>query len=138
MHGNDAARDYWVRQWSRVHTHDEPSEPIELDDGRIAVHIDQRIRMPDGSPVSTARFIHAHHTTSPPWPLPDSRAVSAGGLTWGRSRPRRWPALIIYCLLGVCALPVTDPSAAEEWPRARDVPEYMALCSGPCRQPQSN
>jgi hypothetical protein len=68
MHGNDAARAYWVRQWSRVHTHDEPSEPIELDDGRIAVHIDQRIRMPDGSPVSTARFIHAHHATSPPWP----------------------------------------------------------------------
>jgi hypothetical protein len=32
MRGKDAARDYWVRQWSRVRTHDEPSEPIEEDD----------------------------------------------------------------------------------------------------------
>jgi len=45
---------------SRVRTHDEPSEPIELDDGRIAVHIDQTIRTPAGSPVSDGRFIHVY------------------------------------------------------------------------------
>jgi ketosteroid isomerase-like protein len=60
MHGKDAVRDYWVRQWSRIHTHDEPSEPIELGDGRIAVHIHQTVRTPDGALVSTAHFIHVY------------------------------------------------------------------------------
>jgi ketosteroid isomerase-like protein len=58
LHGKDALRGYWLEQWTRVHTHDEPSEPVELGDGRIAVRVDQTVRTLDGSPVSTARFVH--------------------------------------------------------------------------------
>lgn len=58
MHGKAALHDYWTRQWHRVHTHDEPSEPVELDDGRIAVLIDQTVRTPDGALISTGHFRH--------------------------------------------------------------------------------
>ncbi|MCG5461585.1 nuclear transport factor 2 family protein [Micromonospora sp. MED01] len=58
LHGKDALRRYWLEQWTRVHTHDEPIEPVELGDRRIAVRVDQTVRTPDGSPLSTARFVH--------------------------------------------------------------------------------
>ena len=58
LHGKEAVRDYWTRQWRRVHTHDEPGEPVELDDGRVAVRISQVVTTPDGSPVSTGQFRH--------------------------------------------------------------------------------
>lgn len=58
LHGKDVLRDYWLRRWTRLHTHDEPSKLVDLDDGRIAVRVDQTVRTPDGSPVSTGRFLH--------------------------------------------------------------------------------
>ncbi len=58
LHGKDALRDYWLRQWTKIHTHDEPSTPIDLDGGRIAVRVDQTVHTPDGAPVSTGRFLH--------------------------------------------------------------------------------
>ena len=58
MHGKAALRDYWLDQWSRVHTYDEPGEPVPLGDGLIAVQVSQTVLTPDGSPVSTARFVH--------------------------------------------------------------------------------
>jgi ketosteroid isomerase-like protein len=61
MHGKDALRDYWTRQWERVHAHDEPGEPTDLGDGRIAVPVDQTVRTPAGALVSTGRFVHILH-----------------------------------------------------------------------------
>jgi ketosteroid isomerase-like protein len=61
LHGKDALRDYWLRQWTRVHTHDEPGEPVDLDGGRITVPVAQTVRTPDGSLVSTGRFRHVFH-----------------------------------------------------------------------------
>jgi nuclear transport factor 2 (NTF2) superfamily protein len=58
LHGKDELRDYWRRQWTRTHTHDEPSEPVDLGGGRIAVRVDQTVCTPDGTPVSTGRFRH--------------------------------------------------------------------------------
>ncbi|MBL7260257.1 nuclear transport factor 2 family protein [Paractinoplanes lichenicola] len=58
LHGKDALRGYWLEQWTRVHTHDEPGEPVELGAGRIAVQVNQTVRTPEGSAVSTARFVH--------------------------------------------------------------------------------
>ncbi|GAB2620337.1 hypothetical protein Aab01nite_34660 [Paractinoplanes abujensis] len=58
LRGKDALRSYWLEQWTRVHTHDDPGEPVDLGAGRIAVHVNQTVRTPDGSPVSTARFVH--------------------------------------------------------------------------------
>ncbi|AGZ42888.1 nuclear transport factor 2 family protein [Actinoplanes friuliensis] len=58
LRGKDALRNYWQRQWISTRTHDEPGDPVDLGDGRIAVRINQTVRRPDGSPVSTGRFLH--------------------------------------------------------------------------------
>ncbi|WP_051799941.1 nuclear transport factor 2 family protein [Catenuloplanes japonicus] len=58
MHGKDALRDYWTRQWQRVHTHDEAGAIVALGGGRFQVHIEQTVRTPDGTPVSAGRFRH--------------------------------------------------------------------------------
>ena len=58
LHGKDALRAYWQRQWTRTRTHDEPGEPVELGEGLISVAVDQTVRTTDGSPVSAGRFRH--------------------------------------------------------------------------------
>lgn len=58
LHGKDTLRDYWLRQWAIIHTRDEPSNPVDLHGGRIAICVDQTVSTPDGSLVSTGRFLH--------------------------------------------------------------------------------
>ncbi len=60
LHGKEALRAYWTEQWTRTRTHDEPVALADLDDGRIAVHIDQAVRSLEGSLLSTGRFVHLH------------------------------------------------------------------------------
>ncbi len=60
LHGKDEVRAYWTEQWTRTRTHDEPSTFSRRDDGRIAVHISQVVRSPNGSVISTGHFLHLH------------------------------------------------------------------------------
>ncbi len=58
LHGRAAVRAYWLDQWTRTRTHDEPLELAETPDGRIAVRVDQIVRAVDGSVISTGQFVH--------------------------------------------------------------------------------
>ena len=60
LHGKDEVRAYWTEQWARTRTHDEPVDFSQRDDGRIAVHISQVVRSPNGSVLSRGRFLHLH------------------------------------------------------------------------------
>jgi len=58
LHGKDALPDYWAEQWRRTRTHDQPIAFVELDDGRLAVHVNQQVRSLDGTLVSAGQFVH--------------------------------------------------------------------------------
>ena len=58
LHGRAAVRAYWLDQWTRTRTHDEPLEVADTPDGRVAVRIEQVVRALDGSVISTGRFVH--------------------------------------------------------------------------------
>ena len=60
LHGKQAVRTYWTEQWRRTRTHDEPVGFSRLDDGRIAVHVDQVVRSLDGAVLSRGRVRHLH------------------------------------------------------------------------------
>jgi ketosteroid isomerase-like protein len=60
LHGKEEVRAYWTEQWARTRTHDEPVTFSRRRDGRIAVHISQVVRSPNGSVISTGRFLHLH------------------------------------------------------------------------------
>lgn len=52
VHGQEAVRDYWTRQWAIVSPHVEPVAFEKTDDGAIAVEVIQSIRDLDGQPLS--------------------------------------------------------------------------------------
>ena len=60
LHGKDEVRAYWTEQWARTRTHDEPVTFSQRNDGRIAVHISQVVRSPNGSVISRGHFLHLH------------------------------------------------------------------------------
>ena len=60
IHGRPALAAYWTEQWSRLRAHDHPVAFQELDDGRVAVHVEQVVRSLDGVTVSTGAFLHLH------------------------------------------------------------------------------
>jgi ketosteroid isomerase-like protein len=43
LHGREAVRDYWTRQWAQIDPHVEPTDVTELPDGRLAVAVRQRV-----------------------------------------------------------------------------------------------
>jgi hypothetical protein len=43
LHGREAVRDYWTRQWAQIDPHVEPTAIATLPDGRVAVDVHQRI-----------------------------------------------------------------------------------------------
>lgn len=51
VHGRQAVRDYWTRQWSVVSPHVEPVAFVETEDGAIAVEVIQSIFDLDGRPL---------------------------------------------------------------------------------------
>ena len=65
MHGRLALAAYWTEQWSRVRTHDHPVAFHELDDGRVAVDVEQVVRSLDGVTVSCSRSTSASTPTRP-------------------------------------------------------------------------
>ncbi|EJJ29245.1 nuclear transport factor 2 family protein [Rhizobium sp. CF142] len=51
VHGREAVRDYWTRQWAIVSPHVEPVIFRQADDGGIEVEVIQRVFDLDGRPL---------------------------------------------------------------------------------------
>ena len=51
VHGREAVREYWTRQWAMVDPHVEPVSFTEAMDGSIIVEAHQTIRDLDGTPL---------------------------------------------------------------------------------------
>lgn len=60
LHGKAALRAYWLAQWYRSRTHDQPRGYTQLSGDRTAVRIDQVVRTRDGTVVSRGTFTHTH------------------------------------------------------------------------------
>ncbi len=52
VHGHQALRDYWIRQWAVVSPHVEPVVFRESSDGAVAVEVIQTISDLDGKPLA--------------------------------------------------------------------------------------
>jgi hypothetical protein len=51
VHGREAVRDYWTRQWTMVSPHVEPESFTEAADSSIVVEVKQVIRDLEGKPL---------------------------------------------------------------------------------------
>jgi hypothetical protein len=63
LHGPDAVRDYWTRQWAAIDPHVEPVEigPRVGGDGlRVAVEVRQVVRDLDGEVVASGTVVHVY------------------------------------------------------------------------------
>lgn len=58
LHGKDALRRFWLEQWTRLRTHDEPVAFEEVGRDVVRVRIDQVVRDLDGRTVSRGSFRH--------------------------------------------------------------------------------
>jgi ketosteroid isomerase-like protein len=60
VHGHDAVRAYWTRQWAAI---DPTVEPVGFEarsDGRVAVDVHQVVRTRDGTVVTDGRVVHVY------------------------------------------------------------------------------
>jgi ketosteroid isomerase-like protein len=60
LHGCDAVRDYWTRQFAAIDGRVEPVEITETDDGRVAVAVHQTVRSLTGETLSDGRVEHVY------------------------------------------------------------------------------
>ena len=60
LHGKDAVRAYWLKEWAKIHPHDEPVAISDLSEERSAVRIDQVVYALDGSVISRGMFEHTY------------------------------------------------------------------------------
>jgi hypothetical protein len=60
LHGKDAVRDYWSRQWAAIDPRVDPVSITERADGSIAVDVHQVVRNLDGEQVADNRVIHTY------------------------------------------------------------------------------
>jgi maleate isomerase len=60
VHGRDAVRDYWTRQWSEIDPSVEPSAVTERSDGRLAVDVHQTVRALDGTLLGEGDVRHVY------------------------------------------------------------------------------
>jgi ketosteroid isomerase-like protein len=51
VHGHEALRDYWTRQWAMISPHVEPVSFHRTEDGAIVAEVLQTIRDLDGKPI---------------------------------------------------------------------------------------
>ncbi|MGO8087535.1 nuclear transport factor 2 family protein [Rhizobium leguminosarum] len=51
VHGREAVRDYWTRQWAVINPHVEPVAFDETEDGAVAVEVIQSVFDLDGRPL---------------------------------------------------------------------------------------
>jgi len=60
LHGRDAVRDYWTRQWAEIDSRVEAVGFTERPDGAVAVDVHQTARAHDGTLVGDARIVHVY------------------------------------------------------------------------------
>jgi ketosteroid isomerase-like protein len=60
VHGRDAVREYWVRQFGLIDSRVEPVEISERADGSVAVDVHQVVHSPAGALLSDSRVVHTY------------------------------------------------------------------------------
>lgn len=60
VHGHDAVRDYWTRQWERLDPYVTAGAMTVADDGRVVVAVDQEVRDRDGALLAAGQVHHAY------------------------------------------------------------------------------
>jgi hypothetical protein len=60
VHGHDAVRDYWTRQWAEIDPAVEPVAFTTRPDGSVAVEVDQVVRSLDGALIGEGRVLHIY------------------------------------------------------------------------------
>ena len=60
VHGREAVRDYWTRQWSEINPTVEPRAFVPLPDGGLAVRVHQTVRGLDGALLSEGDVRHVY------------------------------------------------------------------------------
>jgi hypothetical protein len=60
LHGHDAVRDYWIRQWAQIDPVVRPTGFREEDDGRVAVLVHQLVRGLDGTVLADGPVTHVY------------------------------------------------------------------------------
>ena len=56
LHGREALKAYWLKQWAVSRTRDTPTEVTELPGGRVKVRLDQVVHTLDGDELSRGTF----------------------------------------------------------------------------------
>lgn len=60
VHGTDAVRDYWTRQWAELDPTVTPTGFDREPDGRVAVHVHQTVRTLDGDVLVDGPTTHVY------------------------------------------------------------------------------
>ena len=60
LHGRDAVRDYWLRQWAAINPTVTPMGYTLESEGRTAVHVHQIVRALEGAVLSRSDVIHVY------------------------------------------------------------------------------
>jgi hypothetical protein len=60
VHGRDAVREYWTRQFTLIDGHVDPVEITERDDGSVAVAVHQVVHSPDGELLQDTHLTHTY------------------------------------------------------------------------------
>lgn len=60
VHGREAVRAYWTRQWARIDPHVEPIAVAHEPDGRVVVEVRQVVRDRTGAVVADELVRHAY------------------------------------------------------------------------------
>jgi hypothetical protein len=58
LHGHNAVRDYWLRQFATIDRHVEPIHMTTMPDGRIAVEVHQMVRDKEGNLLADGMVQH--------------------------------------------------------------------------------
>src|SRR5215213_2745078 len=62
VHGREAVREYWTRQWAAVDSRVTPTATEQMSDGRTAVTVHQVGHDHDGDPLWDATVTHVYTT----------------------------------------------------------------------------
>src|SRR6476620_10479898 len=60
VHGHDAVRDYWTRQWQVLDPHVTPVAITEREDGRLEVQVHQVVKDTQGALLMNGTVIHVY------------------------------------------------------------------------------